>query len=198
MSWDKFKNNMLRYMQRQTIVNGESVNVSNEVESYDDFAEFLTQQYNQVVSTGKQTLNEIPIDKPKIDDMEMQIKLACRTALGVQDGNHNFIDDIGNGVLAYWTAAELMTPIPPIQIPKGAVQNIESKKSICTNPGEWKKIGEIFPVDNSEVFIDRLISKLKIHLTTIEGIYQTTSLYPAGIALVSLPGIVEWKGWTIP
>ena len=185
-------------MQRQTIVNGESVNVSNEVESYDDFSEFFTQQYNQVVSTGKQTLNEIPIDKPKIDDMEMQIKLACRTALGVQDGNHNFIDDIGNGVLAYWTAAELMTPIPPIQIPKGAVQNIESTKSICTNPGEWKKIGEIFPVDNSEVFIDRLISKLKIHLTTIEGIYQTTSLYPAGIALVSLPGIVEWKGWTIP
>ena len=49
MSWDKFKNNMLRYMQRQTIVNGESVNVSNEVESYDDFSEFFTQQYNQVV-----------------------------------------------------------------------------------------------------------------------------------------------------
>ena len=81
---------------------------------------------------------------------------------------------------------------------KNKRQNIESKKSICTNPGEWKKIGEIFPVDNSEVFIDRLISKLKIHLTTIEGVYQTTSLYPAGNALVSLPGIVEWKGWTLP
>lgn len=198
MSWDKFRNNMLRYMQRQTNVDGNSINISNEIESYDDFAKFITEQYNQLVLSGKQTLNEIPMKTPKTDSMELLIKLSCQKALGVLDGKHNFIDDIGGAVLSYWMGAELMTPMAPIQIPKGAIQNIESKTSLCTNPGEWTDIGKISPVDNSEVFIDRLISKMKIHLTTVEGTYFTTSLYAAGIAVISLPAIVEWKGWTIP
>tara|TARA_R110002153_G_scaffold273754_1_gene445518 strand:+ start:972 stop:2342 length:1371 start_codon:yes stop_codon:yes gene_type:complete len=198
MSWDKFKNNMLRYMQRQTNVDGNSISISNEIESYDDFAKFLTEQYNTTILSGKQTLNEIPMKTAKTDSMELLIKLSCQKALGVLDGKHNFIDDLGGAVRSYWMGAELMTPIAPIQIPKGAIQNIESKTSLCTNPGEWTDIGKISPVDNSEVFIDRLISKMKMHLTTVEGTYFTTSLYPAGPAVIPLPGIVEWKGWTIP
>jgi hypothetical protein len=51
------------------------------------------------------------------------------------------------------------------------------------------------PTDNSEVFLDQLIASIKRHLPTIQGIYLTSSLSPAG---VPIPGIVQWKGYTIP
>ena len=52
------------------------------------------------------------------------------------------------------------------------------------------------PTDNSELFLDQLISSIQSHLPTIEGIYLTTSLYPP--AMTPGPGIVNWKGYTIP
>lgn len=52
------------------------------------------------------------------------------------------------------------------------------------------------PTDNSEVFLDQLISSIQTHLSTIEGIYLTLSLYPP--AMTPGPGIVNWKGYTIP
>lgn len=51
------------------------------------------------------------------------------------------------------------------------------------------------PTDNSEIFLDQLIASIKSHLPTIQGVYLTTSLSPAG---VPIPGIVQWKGYTIP
>ena len=52
------------------------------------------------------------------------------------------------------------------------------------------------PTDNSEVFLDQLISSIQSHLPTIEGIYLTLSLYPP--AMTPAPGVVKWTGYTIP
>ena len=49
MSFKIFKQNMLSFMQRETIVNGESVNVSNEVESYGDFAKNIKSNESESV-----------------------------------------------------------------------------------------------------------------------------------------------------
>ncbi len=51
------------------------------------------------------------------------------------------------------------------------------------------------PTDNSEFFLDQLISSIQTHLPTIKGIYITTSLYPPG---TPGPGIVQWSGYSIP
>jgi putative chitinase len=52
------------------------------------------------------------------------------------------------------------------------------------------------PTDNSEVFLDQLISSIQTHLPTIKGTYFTVSLYPP--LMTPGPGVVPFIGYTIP
>ncbi len=52
------------------------------------------------------------------------------------------------------------------------------------------------PTDNSEQFLDQLISQIQQHLTTVGGMYITTATYPP--SPLPLPGIANWTGYTIP
>lgn len=52
------------------------------------------------------------------------------------------------------------------------------------------------PTDNSEVFLNQLISQIQIHLLTVSGIYITTgTVLPSQLPL---PGFKQWTGYTIP
>lgn len=52
------------------------------------------------------------------------------------------------------------------------------------------------PNDNSEIFIDAIISQIQQHLTTVGGMYITTATYPP--SPLPLPGVATWTGYTIP
>lgn len=187
MSFAIFKQNMLSYMGNQE-----------SIDSYNDWAKKLTAEYDMAVRRGFQTINQIPITKDNKQLMETLVTLACSTALQVREGQHTFIDDIGKGVVGYWTGATLMTGIPPIIPATGAIQNVTTTSAFVTNPGKFPKVGPLTPTMNTGEFLDKLIGAMQQHLTTIEGMYITISLYPGFPLVPPAPGIRSWTGFTIP
>ena len=186
MSFSVFKQSMLAYME-----NPASIQDSKE------FAKKLTTEYDQCVRRGYQTINNIPIQKPNVELMETLVNLACQISLTKQSGLHTFADDIGKGVMGYWTGATLTIGIPPIIPAPGSIANISTTAAIVSVPGTWTPLGPLNPTDDCGLFLDKLISGLQIHLTTIEGIYMTISSYPA-VPIFIAPGVLTWTGFTIP
>ena len=186
MSFAIFKQSMLSYMSNQE-----------SIESYDDFAAKITKEYDMCIKRGLQTINQIPIQKGNNNLMETLVRVACATALGKKDGLHTFGDDIGKAVVGYWTGAVLVTGIPPVIPAPGSMLNISTTSAPVTVPGTWSPIGPLNPTDNIGLFLDRLIAHMQIHITTVQGLYVTTSLYPGAPPFVA-PGILNWAGFTIP
>lgn len=186
MSFSLFKSNMAAYMS-----NPEGII------SYAQFAKKLTDEYDMCIRRGLQTTNNIPIQKTNKPGMLTMVTIACQRAFSVREGRHTFIDDIGKGCVLYWTGGALVTGIPPIIPATGAVTNISTTSASVTNPGTWSPVGPEFPTNDVNEFLDKLISAMKNHITTVSGLYITISLYPGFPIVPPAPGIRTWKGWTI-
>ena len=186
MSFSIFKSSMMSYMKNQ-----------DGIDAFPDFAQKITSEYDMCIRRGLQTVNNIPIQTPNVALMQTLVTLACTTAIAKQKGKHTFADDIGKGVLGYWTGGTLVTGIPPIIPAPGSMLNITSTAAMVTTPGTWTPVGPLSPTDDSGVFLDRLISSMQVHLTTIQGMYMTMSLYP-GAPPVTAPGVLTWTGFTVP
>jgi len=61
----------------------------------------------------------------------------------------------------------------------------------------WVPIGPIEPINDSNIFLDRLISSMQIHLTTLTFVYFTLSIYPSPILLGPAPGVLLSAVYTI-
>ena len=186
MSFSIFKQSMLSYMENQ-----------DGIKAFPEFALKITSEYDMCVRRGFQTVNNIPIQTPNIALMQSLVTLACTIALAKQKGKHTFADDIGKGVLGYWTGATLVIGIPPIIPAPGSMLNITTTAAIVTSPGTWTPVGPLSPVDDSGLFLDRLIASMMTHAPTIQGLYMTMSLYP-GVPPFVAPGVLPWTGFTIP
>jgi len=187
MSLQAFKSQMLNFMQNQE-----------GIQSSDDFATKLTNEYDLVVKTGFQTINNIPVQTGNKQGMEALAKIACKQALSVQEGNHTFIDDLGKAIVNYWTGTTLVTGIPPVIPAIGSIANITTTAASVTNPGQWSPIGPTSPNDDTNIFLDMLLAGIQSHLPTVEFIYNTISLYPSVPAPIPAPGILQSTGYTIP
>ena len=98
----------------------------------------------------------------------------------------------------YWAGAQMNPfPIPLIPAP-GSIQNISVSNNVCIKSGTWPEYPPIFATSNQELMIDQFILAAIIHLFTIGGIIQTTSLYPSAPTPVPAPGIIQWNGYLIP
>ena len=47
-------------------------------------------------------------------------------------------------------------------------------------------------------FINGFVTAAQVHLTSVSGIINTISLYPAGPSPVPGPGIIMWSTFTVP
>lgn len=187
MSFSLFKSSMKLYMSNQSGIG-----------SYNEFADKLTTEYDMCVRRGYQTTNNIPLSSANKPMMLTLVTIACQKAFAVQKGPHSFIDDIGKGVVAYWSGASLVTPIPPPIPAVGAIANITTTAAMVTNPGTWSPTGPEFPTNNIDDFLSKLESGMKIHLTTISGLYNTISMYPGFPTVPPAPGVLSFTGWTVP
>jgi len=187
MSLGAFKQNMKRYMMNQK-----------GIDSYEDFAEFLTFQYDTLIRSGFQTVNNIPLMSAQKDTMEMMVKVALFTALQKKEGTHTIIDEIGKAILSYWLGAKTLIGIPPVIPAVGAIQNLTTQDGICLTPGTWSPMGPQFPTSNEDIFVDMLAIGIQAHLPTLSGFYTTLSLYPSVPSPIPAPGTVPWTGWTVP
>jgi hypothetical protein len=187
MSLQKFKANMLRFMQNQEGLG-----------SSDDFASKLTSEYNILIKSGFQTINNVPLQTGNTQGMESFIKLACLKASSIQEGQHNFLDDVGNGIINYWLNATLIVGIPPVIPAIGSIANITTTSTLVISPGQWTPIGPLSPNNDSNIFLSQLIAGIQSHLSTIQFLYNTISLYPSVPAPITAPGILQSTGYTIP
>ena len=187
MSLQKFKANMLRYMQNQEGIG-----------SSDEFANKLVTEYDILIKSGFQTINNVPLQTGNTESMETFVKLACLKASSIQEGQHNFLDDVGNGIVNYWLSATLIVGIPPVIPAIGSIANITTTSTLVISPGQWTPIGPLSPNNDSNIFLSQLIAGIQSHLSTIQFLYNTISLYPSVPAPTPAPGILQSTGYTVP
>lgn len=186
MSLDIFKQNMLSYMQYQP-----------GVKSNEAFAKYFTMQYDMLIRRSYQTINQVMIQKANTDLMEKMMVLAGQMALQKQSGLHDIINQYGKAIKMYWIGATLYQFPIPIMPAVGAYLNVFTTSAYVTNPGEFPDMKLQYPTDNSVPFIDMLAIAIQIHLLSVEGMYNTISLYPGFPVVPPAPGFVFWKGFTV-
>lgn len=186
MSFTTFKQQMNNYMTNQDGIG-----------SFGDFAKKITQEYDLAIKRGFQTVNSIPISAGNTAGMENLVNIACTVALSKTGGLHTFGDDIGKGVVMYWTGATLITGIPPVIPATGAIQNVTTTAAVCMIPGSWTPMGPLNPIDDSNIFLGRLVASMMSHLPTTQFMYNTLSIYPGAPPPVA-PGVLISPGYTVP
>jgi len=187
MSFSLFKTNIISYMRNQK-----------GIEEYQDFSTKFIQEYDSLIKRGQQSFNFVRIDVGGVDLAELNTNISCQSALSITEGPHTFLDDVGNAILAYWQSAQLSLASPPSIPATGAILNLQLTGAIITNPGVITPPGPLQPTDDSEIFVDKLVNMIRSHLFTVEGIYFTLSLYPTFPPTPPAPGVLNFKGWTIP
>ena len=187
MSWGLFKLNILR---KTNIVN---------LNNIDNVAKIWANEYDSAVKRGRDFVNLESVQKGNKQLMETLFKVALLKGLTTPPGvDFNLSNEFGNGVKAYWAGAPMLQfPIPIIPAP-GSIQNIVVNSNIAIKVGTWPMYPPIGPVKRMETMIDMFILAAIIHLFSIGGIIQTTSLYPSAPSPIPAPGVIMWTGYLVP
>jgi hypothetical protein len=128
MSWETFKQNILRVAN-----NPQSIN------DIDIVAKTYATEYDAAVKRGGDTVNSVPIKKGNLSAMEQIFKSALQKGLASTEP-YDLVGEMGKGVIAYWTGATLNEfPIPIIPA-QGAAQNVGVVTNIVINPGTWAPV----------------------------------------------------------
>ncbi len=166
------------------------------VDSSDDFADKLCNEYDMLIKRGSQTVNNVMIQKGNVDLMKTLLKMGLKQ-LQMSTQPVSIIDVIGKSIVGYWTGATLNNFPPPIIPAPGTIQNIAITSATVTNPGNFPSFGNQLPTDSKDLLVNLLASAITIHLTTVSGIYITVSIYPSTPPM-SAPAVLQWTGYTIP
>ena len=189
MSWSLFKRNILR---KTNPNNNPSLNI-NEV------ATIWADEYDAVVKRGKDFLNMESVQKGNKELTKALFQIALLKGLATPPGvNFSLVNEFGNGVKAYWVGAQMNPfPIPLIPAP-GTIQNIAVNSNIALKPGTWPMYPPLKPARKQVIMVNMFILAATVHLFSVGGIIQTTSLYPSAPSPIPSPGVISWTGYLIP
>ena len=191
MSWTIFQTNMNRYM-----------NAPTRILSSDDFARKFAIEYIKTIHSGNDSISLASVKsdtdvvmKSKVESMIRLFSAALHLGKSSPD-KFDLIQQLGMGIMSYWTGAVLNEfPIPIIPAP-GSTNNIMVVSNIVVNAGNWKSVAVSVPINSTDVFIQNFITTAQLHLQTISGTIITTSIYPPLGA--PAPGIIPWQGYIVP
>ena len=189
MSWSLFKRNILR---KTNPVNNPTLNV-NEV------ATIWAEEYEAAVKRGRDFINLEVIQTGNFEIMRNLFRTALLKGLTTPPGTpFSLVNEFGNGVKAYWAGAQMRPfPIPIIPAP-GSIQNLQVNSNVVTNVGVWPIYPPIKPASKQIIMVNMFVLAAIVHLFSIGGIIQTTSLYPSAPSPVPAPGVIPWTGYLIP
>lgn len=127
MSWEIFKQNILKVSNSPEFVN-----------STDMIADLYAKEYDAAIKRGFDSTHKISIKKGNVEMMRTMFKLALDRGL-TQTGEYDLVGAMGDGVLAYWAGA-IMQEIPIPTIPAtGATSNIAVLSNFVLSNGFWRK-----------------------------------------------------------
>jgi len=189
MSWSLFKTNILR---KTNPVNNPNLDIN-------QVATIWAEEYDACVKRGKDFINLESIQTGNVEIMKNLFRAALSKGLTTPPGTpFSLVNEFGNGVKAYWAGAQMRPfPIPLIPAP-GSIQNIQVNSNIVTNPGVWPLYPPINPTSKQIIMVNMFVLAAVVHLFSVSGIIQTTSLYPSAPTPVPAPGVIVWTGYLIP
>ena len=189
MSWSLFKRNVLRKTNPNT----------NPSLTVPQVAKVWANEYDAAVKRGKDFINLESIRTGNKQIMESLFQVALLKGLATPPGqDFSLPNEFGNGVKAYWAGAQMNPfPIPLIPAP-GTIQNIAVNSNIVSNIGVWPMYPPIKPARRQEIMVNMFVLAAIVHLFSIGGFIQTTSLYPSAPSPVPGPAIIVWTGYLIP
>ena len=186
MSWGLFKLNVIR---KTGVINPNTVKT---------VAKVWAEEYDAAVKRGIDFINFESIQVGNKQIMETLFFVALLKGMSSPSDKFSLVNEFGSGVKAYWAGASMKPfPIPLIPAP-GSIQNLIVNSNIVTNVGTWPMYPPIKPVSKQEILVDMFIIAALIHLFSIGGIIQTTSLYPSAPTPIPAPGIIPWTGYIVP
>lgn len=159
MSWEIFKQNVLRVMSRPE-----------SIRDIDTVARTFAREYDLAVRRGGDTINKVSIKKGNTELMEQLFKAALVKGLNSKEP-YDLVGEMGKGVIAYWTGA-IMNEFPIPLIPAiGSIQNIGVTSNTVTNPGQWAPVITIPPqsVPINDIPTNELLAKIPDDNNTIEA-----------------------------
>jgi len=188
MSWGLFKRNVLR----KTNPNFNTLDVNK-------VAKIWADEYDAAVKRGRDLLNQESINRGNKQIMETLFRVALLKGLATPPGqDFSLVNEFGNGVKAYWAGAQMNPfPIPLIPAP-GTIQNIAVNSNIVSNVGTWPMYPPIRPAKRQEIMINMFVLAAIVHLFSIGGFIQTTSLYPSAPSPIPAPAVIAWTAYLIP
>lgn len=186
MSWQVFKSNIKRRADRPE-----------SIDDIDQVAEMWANEYDAAIKRGRDATNFVTLQNGNKSAMQNFFRLGLQMGSLNNSPSFQLINEFGKGVITYWSGAVLQ-PVPIPVIPAtGAVQNISVISNNVTIPGTWSPAPPTPPSNSTDVFIDTFILYATIHLSSVQGIVNTTSLYPSVPSPIPGPGIIPWFGYTV-
>mgnify|MGYP006072164313 FL=1 len=187
MSWATFKSNIL-----------DKANSPENIDDIEFVANLWATEYDKAIKAGKDLLHMVSLQKGNTDVMETLFKISLYQGQASNSPAFSLVTEFGKAVQAYWVGGIMNGyPIPLIPAP-GSVQNIAVISNLVTSPGVWTPQPPLPPNNNTGLIVDQFILAATIHLTTVAGVVQTTSLYPAVPSPIPAPGILPWTGYMVP
>jgi hypothetical protein len=125
MSWQIFKQNVLRVMSNPDAIN-----------DIDLVARTLATEYDAAVRRGGDTVNSVALKTGNLQIMEQLFKAALQKGLPSTEP-YDLVGELGQGVIAYWTGATLNEFPFPLIPAAGSTQNVGVVSNIVVNAGVW-------------------------------------------------------------
>jgi hypothetical protein len=145
MSWETFKQNILR--------------VANSPEGIADInvvAESYAKEYDAAVKRGFDRQHKIPLVSGNVEMMKQLFISALQKGVN-SPTPYDLVGEMGAGVKAYWAGAVMATSPLPITPAIQATVNLSVTQNIVTNPGIWQK-----PISGPSVISEELTPEQRI------------------------------------
>ncbi len=127
MSWETFKQNILRV-----------ANSPEGISDIDVVAESYAKEYDAAVKRGFDRTHSIPLVSGNVELMKTLFKSALQKGLTASQP-YDLVGEMGEGVKAYWGGAVMATAPIPIQPAPGSTSNIQVTQNTITDVGIWKQ-----------------------------------------------------------
>jgi hypothetical protein len=135
MSWQLFKNNLIN-----RICNAK------QVPDIEYVAKAFAEEYDAAVKRGGTIPDNIPVTKGNVEAMQKLFVSALQKGLS-KTTPYDLVGEMGRGVKAYWTGAQLAPfpiPLPTApQIATNVTANLTSVSNSITAPGNWPVQGDL-------------------------------------------------------
>jgi putative chitinase len=180
--WDTFKLQVKAVMEH-------------EPQSLEDVAHIIAVAYDNVMKTppAGDLLNHNPVELGNVQLLENMIKIAFMQQK-ISPIQLPIINIMSNGFIGYWTGATLSKMNTPLIPAAGSTSNLNITTNVCAVPGIQVGIPFTYEgLNNVDAFLDKFIMAANLHLTTLQGITMTNSVYPP-VGTVAT-GFIPWSGF---